>query len=91
MLAIGITVSAEPAPKPDTAAAAGAITSPSCLLELVGLPHQVSASCGGSAKVAFSSFYRSAALGLAVPTWPQVLNARVLVKPATVIQWNRKG
>jgi hypothetical protein len=23
--------------------------------------------------------------------WPQVLNAMVLVKPATVIQWNRKG
>jgi hypothetical protein len=24
-------------------------------------------------------------------TWPRVLNAMVLVKPATVIQWNRKG
>ena len=23
--------------------------------------------------------------------WPQVLNAIMLVKPATVIQWNRKG
>src|SRR5882757_7553151 len=23
--------------------------------------------------------------------WPRVLNAMVLVKPATVIQWNRKG
>src|SRR5258707_5741762 len=24
-------------------------------------------------------------------TWPQVLNTMVLVKPATVIQWHRKG
>src|ERR1700736_912561 len=23
--------------------------------------------------------------------WPQVLNAMVLVKPATVVQWHRKG
>src|SRR6202163_4030099 len=23
--------------------------------------------------------------------WPQVLNAMVLVKPATVVQWRRKG
>jgi putative transposase len=24
-------------------------------------------------------------------TWPQVLNTMVLVKPATVVQWHRKG
>jgi putative transposase len=25
------------------------------------------------------------------PIWPQVLNTMVLVKPATVVQWHRKG
>jgi hypothetical protein len=30
-------------------------------------------------------------LGVAYRVWPQVLNAMVLVKPATVVQWHRQG
>ena len=60
-------------------------------LELVALRHQVTVlrrQCPGQLRL-FSTdrflwvwLYR---------VWPQVLNAIVLVKPATVIQWHRKG
>jgi hypothetical protein len=41
-------------------------------------------SCGGSTKVGFGWvwLYR---------VWPLVLNAMVLVKPATVVEWHRRG
>ena len=60
-------------------------------LELVALRHQVTVlrrQCPGQLRL-FSTdrllwvwLYR---------VWPQVLNAMVLVKPTTVVQWHRKG
>src|ERR1700738_1355029 len=60
-------------------------------LELVALRHQLAVLrrlCSGRPRI-FSSdrllwmwLYR---------IWPRTLNAMVLVKPATVIQWHRKG
>src|SRR6266436_3178386 len=60
-------------------------------LELVALRHQVTVlrrQCPGQPRL-FSTdrllwvwLYR---------IWPQILNTMVLVKPATVVQWHRKG
>ena len=39
-----------------------------------------------------SSFRRSAPVGVPLPSvWPRVLDALVLVKPATVVKWHRQG
>ena len=60
-------------------------------LELIGLRHQVSVPqqqhpdrirCFSMDRILWVCLYR---------VWPQVLNAMVLVKPATVVQWHRKG
>jgi len=60
-------------------------------LELIGLRHQVSVLrrqhpgriwLFSTDRLLWVWLYR---------VWPQVLNAMVLVKPATVVQWHRKG
>jgi putative transposase len=60
-------------------------------LELIALRHQLSVlrrQCPGQLRLCSTDrllwvwLYR---------IWPQVLNAMVLVKPATVVQWHRKG
>ena len=57
-------------------------------LELVALRP----SCGGNALVSFGLFSTDRLLWVWLyRAWPQVLNAMVLVKPATVVRWHRKG
>jgi putative transposase len=60
-------------------------------LELVALRHQVSV-LRRQRKGRLQLFATDRLLWVWLyRIWPQVLNAIVLVKPATVIQWNRKG
>ena len=60
-------------------------------LELVALRHQVSVlRRRRKGRVQLFSTDRLLWVWL-YRIWPRVLNAMVLVKPATVIQWNRKG
>src|SRR5712671_2026737 len=53
-------------------------------LELVALRHQVTVRprLFSTDRLLWTWLYR---------LWPQVLNTMVLVKPATVVQWHRKG
>jgi putative transposase len=60
-------------------------------LELIGLRHQVSIlRRQHPGRIRLFSTDRLLWLWL-FRVWPQVLNAMVLVKPATVVQWHRKG
>jgi putative transposase len=60
-------------------------------LELIGLRHQVSVlRRQHPGRIRFFSTDRLLWVWL-YRVWPQVLNAMVLVKPATVVQWHRKG
>jgi putative transposase len=60
-------------------------------LELVALRHQV-AVLRRQRKGRLRLFFTDRLLWvLLYRAWPQVLNAMVLVKPTTVIQWHRKG
>src|SRR5258705_6448800 len=60
-------------------------------LELVALRHQVSV-LRRQRKARLRLFATDRLLWVWLyRIWPRVLNAMVLVKPATVIQWNRKG
>jgi len=60
-------------------------------LELIGLRHQVSVlRRQHPGRIRLVSTDRLLWVWL-YRVWPQVLNALVLVKPATVIQWHRKG
>ena len=60
-------------------------------LELIGLRHQVSILRRQQpGRIRLFSTDRLLWLWL-FRVWPQVLNAMVLVKPATVVQWHRKG
>src|SRR6202047_535903 len=60
-------------------------------LELIGLRHQVSVlRRRHSGRIRLFSTDRLLWVWL-YRVWPQVLNAMVLVKPATVVQWHRKG
>jgi putative transposase len=60
-------------------------------LELVALRHK-SPCCGGSAQVGFRSSRQTCYSGCWLyRIWPRALNAMVLVKPATLIQWHGKG
>ena len=60
-------------------------------LELIGLGHQVSIlRRQHPGRIRLFSTDRLLWLWL-FRVWPQVLNAMVLVKPATVVQWHRKG
>src|SRR6266849_92658 len=60
-------------------------------LELIGLRHQVSVlRRQHPGRIRLVSTDRLLWIWL-YRVWPQVLNAMVLVKPATVVQWHRKG
>ena len=60
-------------------------------LELIGLRHQVSVlRRQHPGRIRLVSTDRLLWVWL-YRVWPQVLNALVLVKPATVVQWHRKG
>ena len=60
-------------------------------LELIGLRHQVSVlRRQHSGRIRLFSMDRFLWVWL-YRVWPQVLNAMVLVKPATVVQWHREG
>src|ERR1039458_9906422 len=60
-------------------------------LELVALQHQV-AVLRRQRKGRLRLFFTDRLLWVWLyRVWPQVLNAMVLVKPATVVQWHRKG
>jgi hypothetical protein len=60
-------------------------------LELVALRHQV-AVLRRRRKGRLRLFFADRLLWVWLyQVWPQILNAMVLVKPATVIQWHRKG
>jgi putative transposase len=60
-------------------------------LELVALRHQV-AVLRRQRKGPLRLFFTDRLLWVWLyRAWPQVLNATVLVKPATVVQWHRKG
>src|SRR6202171_968842 len=60
-------------------------------LELIGLRHQVSVlRRQHPGRIRFFATDRLLCVWL-YRVWPQVLNAMVLVKPATVIDWHRKG
>jgi putative transposase len=60
-------------------------------LELVALRHQVSV-LRRQRKARLQLFSTDRLLWVWLyRIWPQILNAMVLVKPATVLQWNRKG
>src|ERR1700731_4521529 len=60
-------------------------------LELIGLRHQVSVlRRQHPGRIRLFSTDRLLWVWL-YRVWPQILNALVLVKPATVIQWHRKG
>src|ERR1700732_4194813 len=60
-------------------------------LELIGLRHQVSVlRRQHPGRIRLFSTDRLLWVWL-YRVWPQVLNALVLVKPATVVQWHRKG
>jgi putative transposase len=48
-------------------------------------------SCGGNAQVGFGSSADRLLWVWLYRIWPRALHAMVLVKPATVIQWHRKG
>jgi putative transposase len=61
-------------------------------LELVALRHPAGRAAAAAARRPASDLRnRPTALDVALPDWPRTLNAMVLVKPATVIQWHRKG
>ena len=60
-------------------------------LELVSLRHQVSVlRRQHKGRIRLFSTDRLLWVWL-YRVWPQVLNAMVLVKPATVVQWHRRG
>ena len=59
-------------------------------LELVALQHQV-AVLRRQRKGRLRLFFTDRLLWWLYRAWPQILNAMVLVKPTTVIQWHRKG
>ena len=59
-----------------------------------GEPRPTSPAARSSSPAARSAptvYDRSPALGLALRLWPCCLNAMVLVKPATIVQWHRQG
>jgi putative transposase len=58
--------------------------------ELIGLRHQVAVLMQHPGRIRLSSMDRLLWVWL-YQVWPQILNAMVLVKPATVVHWHRKG
>ena len=55
------------------------------------LATSVSRPAAATPRPPFARLRRTAALGLALPDLAEVLNVMVLVKPATVLAWHRKG